>query len=80
MNEGSATTHEQLAQVQAEIAAAVARATGAAAEDAGPQTFAGAAMAFLFTLRAIGLDGRGDSAAQTAAGLAFLRGGLATLG
>ena len=37
-------------------------------------------MAFLFTLRAIGLDGRGDSAAQTAAGLAFLRGGLATLG
>ena len=59
---------------------AVARDTGAAAEDVGPQTFAGAAMAFLFTLRAIGLDGRGDSAAQTAAGLAFLRAGLATLG
>jgi len=75
-----ARAHQQLEQVQSEIAAAVARDTGAAAEDAGPQTFAGAAMASLFTLRAIGLDGRGDAAAQTAAGLAFLRGGLATLG
>ena len=75
-----ARAHQQLEQVQSEIAAAVARDTGAAAEDAGPQTFAGAAMAFLFTLRALGLDGRGDSAAQTAAGVAFLRAGLATLG
>jgi AcrR family transcriptional regulator len=70
----------QLERVQSEIAAAVARDTGAAAEDIGPQTFAGAAMAFLFTLRAIDLDGRTDAVAQTAVGLAFLRAGLASLG
>ena len=70
----------QLERVQSEIAAAVARDTGTAAEDAGPQTFAGAAMAFLFTLRAIDLDGRTDAAAQTTVGVAFLRAGLASLG
>jgi hypothetical protein len=37
-------------------------------------------MAFLFTLRAIDLDGRGDAPVQTAMGLAFLRAGLASLG
>jgi len=75
-----ARAHQQFERVQSEIAAAVARDIGAAAEDAGPQTFAGAAMAFLFTLRAIDLDGRGDAVAQTTVGVGFLRAGLATLG
>jgi AcrR family transcriptional regulator len=75
-----ARAHQQLERIQSEITAAVARDTGAAAEDVGPQTFAGATMAFLFALRAIDLDGRGGAAAQTTVGVAFLRAGLATLG
>jgi AcrR family transcriptional regulator len=75
-----ARAYQQFQRIQSEITAAVARDTGATAEDVGPQTFAGAAMAFLFALRAIDLDGRTDAAAQTAVGVAFLRAGLATHG
>jgi AcrR family transcriptional regulator len=75
-----AREHQQLEQVRSEITAAVARDTGAAPEDVGPQTFAGAAMAFLFALLAIDLAGRTDAAEQTAEGVAFLRAGLTTLG
>jgi AcrR family transcriptional regulator len=71
--------HQHLEKVQSEIARAVARDISVSAQDAGPQTFAGAAMAFLFTLRSIGLEGRGDGPAQTAVGVEFLRAGLAAL-
>jgi len=71
--------HQHLEKVQSEIARAVARDTGVAAEDVGPQAFAGAAMAVLFTLRSIGLEGRDDGPAQLAVGVEFLRAGLGAL-
>jgi AcrR family transcriptional regulator len=74
-----ARAHQHLEQVQSEIAAAVARDVGIPAEDVGPQAFAGAAIAFLFTLRSIGLDARPDTSAQLDVGLEFLRAGLAAL-
>jgi AcrR family transcriptional regulator len=74
-----ARAHQQLEQIQSEIAAAVSRDLGVAAEDVGPQTFAGAAMAFLFALRAIGLEGRSDGAAQVSVGVGFLKAGLAAI-
>jgi hypothetical protein len=49
------------------------------AADVRPQAFAGAAMAFLFTLRSIDLEGRGDGPAQTAIGFEFLKASLASL-
>ena len=74
-----ARAHQHLEKVQSEVAEAVARDIGVSAEDVGPQAFAGAAMAFLFTLRSIDLEGRGDGPAQMAVGLEFLRAGLAAL-
>jgi AcrR family transcriptional regulator len=74
-----ARAHQHLEKVQSEIAQAVARHIGVSAQDVGPQTFAGAVMAFLFTLRSIDLDGREDGSAQLSVGLVFLRAGLATL-
>ena len=74
-----AKAHQHLEQVQSEIAAAVARDTGVDAEDVGPQTFAGAAVAFLFALRKIGLEARAGGPAQSTAGIAFLRAGLAAI-
>ena len=74
-----ARAHQHLEQIQSEIAQAVARDIGVAAQDVRPQTFAGAAMAFLFTLRSIGLEGRGDGPAQMAIGVEFLRAGLAAI-
>jgi AcrR family transcriptional regulator len=58
-----ARAHQHLETVRSEIAQAVARDTGAAAEDVGPQAFAAAAMACLFTLRSIDLEGRVDGPA-----------------
>jgi AcrR family transcriptional regulator len=74
-----ARAHRHLERVQSEIAAAAARDVGGSAQDVGPQIFAGAAMGFLFALRSIGLESRGDDVAQQAAGIAFLRGGLAAI-
>jgi AcrR family transcriptional regulator len=74
-----ARAHQHLEKVQSEIAAAVARGIGDSAQDVGPQCFAGAAMAFLFALRAIDLEGRADAAAQMPVGVTFLRAGLAAI-
>lgn len=74
-----ARAHRHLDRVQSEVAAAVARDVGGAAEDVGVQAFTGAVMAYLFALRALGLEPREDDAAQRAAGIAFLRSGLAAL-
>ena len=74
-----ARAHRHLDKVQAEIARAVARDIGASADDVGPQTFAGAAITFLITLRSIGLEGRGDAPTQLAVGMKFLRAGLAAI-
>jgi AcrR family transcriptional regulator len=74
-----ARAHQHLEQIQSEIAQAVARDIGVSAQDVRPQTFAGAVMAFLFTLRSIGLERRGDGPAQMAIGVEFLRAGLAAI-
>ncbi|MDP9220601.1 MAG: TetR/AcrR family transcriptional regulator [Actinomycetota bacterium] len=74
-----ARAHRHFDQLQSEIAAAAARDVGVTAEDVGAQTFAGAAMAFLFALRSLDLEGRRDSTAQMAAGINFLRAGLAAI-
>jgi AcrR family transcriptional regulator len=74
-----ARAHQHLEKVQSEIARAVARDIGVSAADVRPQAFAGAVMAFLFTLRSIDLDGRGDGPAQAAIGFEFLKASLASL-
>jgi AcrR family transcriptional regulator len=74
-----ARAHQHLEKVQSEIARAVALDIGVAARDVGPQTFAGAVLAFLFTLRSIDLEARGDGPVQLAVGVEFLRAGLAAL-
>ena len=71
--------HQRLEKIQSEIAAAAARDTGAAAADVAPQTFAGAAMAFLFALRAIDHEARDHKAAQYAVGVEFLHAGLTAI-
>jgi AcrR family transcriptional regulator len=74
-----ARAHQRLERIQSEIAEAVARDIGSSAQDIRAQTFAGAAMALLFALRAIDLEGRADGPAQLAIGTEFLRAGLATM-
>ena len=74
-----ALAHRHFDQLQSEIVAAVARDIGGSAGDAGPQAFAGAAMAFLFALRSLDHDGRRDAAAQMTIGATFLRAGLAAI-
>jgi AcrR family transcriptional regulator len=74
-----ARSHQHLEKIHSELAQAVARDIGVTEQDVGPQAFAGAAMAFLFALRSIGLEGRADGPEQMAVGLDFLRSGLAAL-
>jgi AcrR family transcriptional regulator len=74
-----ARAHQHLESVRSELARAVARHIDAAEEDVGPQTFAGAAVAFLFALRSISVEGRGDATEQMVVGIEFLRAGLAAI-
>jgi AcrR family transcriptional regulator len=74
-----ARAHRHFDQLQEEIAAAVARDVGVPADDIGARAFAGAAMAYLFALRSLDLERRGDATPQMAAGISFLRAGLAAL-
>jgi AcrR family transcriptional regulator len=72
-----ARAHRHYDALQAEIAAALARDIGASPQDVLPQAFAGAAMAFLFALRALSLDGGDSAGGQMAGGIALLRAALA---
>jgi AcrR family transcriptional regulator len=72
-----ARAHRHYDALQTEIAAALARDIGASPQDVLPQAFAGAAMAFLFALRALALDGHGNAGGQMAGGIALLRAALA---
>jgi AcrR family transcriptional regulator len=74
-----ARAHRHFDTVQSAIAEGVARDIGAAPGDIGPQAFAGATMGFLFALRSLGLEGRGQATAQFQTGITFLRAGLAAL-
>jgi AcrR family transcriptional regulator len=75
-----ARAHRHYDALQSEFAAALARDIGADPLDVQPQAFAGAAMAFLFALRALALDGRADANHQMAGGLAMLRAALRATG
>lgn len=77
-----ARAHRHFDELQSELAAAAARDLGESPADSGPQVFAGAAMAYLFTLRADRLDrpdhgSRGERPGDD--GIRFLRAGLAAL-
>jgi AcrR family transcriptional regulator len=74
-----ARAHRHYDQLQSEIAAAVARDIGGSADDVGPQAFAGAAMSFLFALRALAFEGQGGAGGQLAGGIRFLRAGLRSI-
>jgi AcrR family transcriptional regulator len=75
-----ARDRQHLEQIQTEVARAVARDIGASPRDVGPQVFAGAAMAFLYSLGALALEARDEALeAQIAVGFEFLRAGLASL-
>lgn len=75
-----ALAHRHYEELQSEIATAVARDIGGSADDVGPQAFSGAAMSFLFALRALALDRGGATAGgQMADGFGFLRAGLAAI-
>jgi AcrR family transcriptional regulator len=74
-----ALAHRHLDQVQSEVAAAVARDVSGAPDDVGVQAYTGAVMAYLFALRALGLEQRKDDGTQRAAGVSFLRASLAAL-
>jgi AcrR family transcriptional regulator len=73
-----ARAHRHFDELQSEIAAAVARDLGGSPDDSGPQVVAGAAMAYLFTLRAVRQDGRSKTSRRADDdGIRFLRAGLA---
>jgi AcrR family transcriptional regulator len=74
-----ARAHRHLEQLQSEVAAAVARDVGGEPDDVGVQAFTGAVTAYLFALRALGLEPRDDDDAQRKAGVSFLRASLAAL-
>jgi AcrR family transcriptional regulator len=74
-----ARAHRHLEQLQSEVAAAVARDVGGEPDDVAVQAFTGAVTAYLFALRALGLEPRDDDDAQRKAGVTFLRASLAAL-
>jgi AcrR family transcriptional regulator len=75
-----ARSRQLLESFQREVARVVARDTGTAVEDMGPQLVAGAAMAFLERLAAMTIEEPTElGSAQVAAGIEFLRAGLASV-
>jgi AcrR family transcriptional regulator len=74
-----ARERQYLERIQLEVARAVAKDIGASVKDVGPQVFAGAVMAFLYSLTSLSLKPKRALHAQMAAGFEFLRAGLASL-